>query len=266
VASVGDKVVFVTGTTGIAAATAELAIKDGARVFVAGLTAADGHALLEKLRALSPPGDVDFEPADLTVAADVERAVKRCVARFARIDALFNVAGISGRRFGDGPVHECTLAGWERTLDTNAKSVFLVSRAVLQQMLTQPVDGDGMRGTILNMASVLAVAPQARHFATHAYAASKGAILAMTRSMAAFYAPDKIRVNAIAPGLVRTPMSTRAQSDASILKLMKTKQPLTEDLLSAESVARAALFLLSGAAAAITGDALTVDGGWSVSG
>ena len=72
---------------------------------------------------------------------------------------------------------------------------------------------NGRPGTILNMASVLAFSPEAQHFATHAYAASKGAIISMSRAMAAYYAPHKIRVNVIAPGLVRTPMSARAQSD-----------------------------------------------------
>lgn len=126
--------------------------------------------------------------------------------------------------------------------------------------------GNGLRGTILNMASVLGFAPQAQSFATHAYAASKGAILGMSRSMAAYYAPHKIRVNVIAPALVRTPMSRRAQSDPEILDLMKTKQPLAEDLIEAEDVARAALFLLSDESRMITGDTLTVDAGWCVSG
>ena len=84
--------------------------------------------------------------------------------------------------------------------------------------------------------------------------------------MAAYYAPHKIRVNVIAPSLVRTPMSARAQQDPHILELMRRKQPLVEDLLAAEDVARAALFLLSDEARVITGDVLEVDGGWCVSG
>jgi NAD(P)-dependent dehydrogenase (short-subunit alcohol dehydrogenase family) len=80
------------------------------------------------------------------------------------VDALFNVIGISGRRFGDGPIHECTDAGWDVTMTTNVRSVFLVSRAVIRQMLDQPVrpDSGGTRGAVLNMASVLAFAPE-RH-------------------------------------------------------------------------------------------------------
>jgi NAD(P)-dependent dehydrogenase (short-subunit alcohol dehydrogenase family) len=116
------------------------------------------------------------------------------------------------------------------------------------------------------MASVLGFAPQAQYFATHAYAASKGAILGMSRSMAAYYAPHKIRVNVIAPALVRTPMSERAQGDPKVLELMKTKQPLAGDLIEAQDVARAAIFLLSDGSRMITGDTLTVDAGWCVSG
>ena len=112
---------------------------------------------------------------------------------------------------------------------------------------------------------MLASHPEPGKFATHAYAASKGAILSLMTTLASYYAPQKIRVNAVAPGLVRTPMSQRAQGDAEILELMRTKQPLAGDLLDADEIAKAALFLLSSDAAQVTGQTLTVDGGWSVS-
>ncbi len=169
--------------------------------------------------------------------------MQACVARYGQIDALFNVAGISGRRFGDGPLHECTVEGWEITLDTNVKSQFLMCRAVLNQLLAQGVGENGSRGSILRMASVLGFSPEAKHFATHAYAASKGAIIGLSKSMAAYYAPHKIRVNVIAPALIRTPMSARAQQNPVILDYMKIKQPLAEDLIDAAEVANAALFL-----------------------
>lgn len=255
-----NTVVLITGSTGIAAASAALAAREGAKVFVTSRTAAHGEELVSKI-----PGAV-FHAADLVRAESAPEIVRSCVERFGRLDALFNVAGISGRKFGDGPLHECTEEGWDVTLDTNVKSMYLMCRAALNQMLGQPVGADGLRGTILNMASVLGYAPQAQHFATHAYAASKGAILGMSRSMAAYYAPHKIRVNVIAPALVRTPMSARAQGDAAVLDLMKTKQPLVEDLIDAEDVARTAVFLLSDDARCVTGDVLSVDAGWCVSG
>ena len=144
--------------------------------------------------------------------------------------------------------------------------MFFMCKATLGRMMAQPVAPNGLRGTILNMASVLGVSPQAQYFATHAYAASKGAIVAMSKSMAAYYAPRKIRVNVVAPALVRTTMSARAQNDAAILDLMKTKQPLAEDLIDAQDVARASLFLLGDDSRMITADTLSVDAGWSVSG
>jgi len=256
-----DKVVFITGSTGIAAATARRAVQEGARVFVASRTEANCRALAEELGEAAA-----WRAADLQDAAAVDAAANACLDAWGRVDSLFNVAGISGRRFGDGPLHECSEEGWDATLDANAKSMFLVCRRILQQMLAQPLSPAGLRGSILNMASVLGFSPRADFFSTHAYAASKGAILGMSRSMAAYYAPHKIRVNAIAPALVRTPMSARAQDDAKILALMRTKQPLAEDMLEADDVADTAIFLLSDAARRVTGDVVTVDGGWCVSG
>ena len=113
-------------------------------------------------------------------------------------------------------------------------------------------------------ARVLAEAPEPRHFDTHAYAAAKGAVASMTRSMASYYAPHKIRVNAIAPGLVRTPASERGSPE--LLEFLSRKQPLTAGLVEPDDVARAALFLLGGEARPITGEVLTIDGGWNVTG
>jgi NAD(P)-dependent dehydrogenase (short-subunit alcohol dehydrogenase family) len=253
------RVVLVTGATGIAAAVVRLAAARGARVVAAALAAGELATLGEQVAGL------ETVAGDLTEAAAADRAVARAVERFGRLDAVVNVAGLSGRRFGDGPLHACSDEGWERTLAGNLRPVFLVCRAALRQMLAQPQSARGHRGAIVNTSSVLAASPQAQHFATHAYAASKAAIDGLSRSLAAYYAPHGIRVNSLAPGLVRTPMSARAQQDPAILALMETKQPLVRDLIAAEDVARAALFLASDEAAAITGDRLIVDAGWGVS-
>lgn len=258
------KTILITGATGMAAATAQLAAAEGARVFIASLAEEDCARLAEGIRRRG--GACEWHSGDLTRAAEAADAVSRCADSFGRIDGLFNVAGISGRQYGDGPLDECAEEGWDVTLTVNAKSMFLVTRAVLRRMLSQPVTESGTRGAILHMSSVTAFSPEPRHFATHAYAASKGAVISLTKTMASYYAPQKIRVNAIAPGLVRTPMSKRAQEDPEILALMRVKQPLAGDLLDSSDIARAALFLLSDDSKMITGQVLAVDAGWSVSG
>ena len=253
-----NKVCLITGSTGIGAATARLAAREGASVFI---VSRDG----ESCRVLDQEIGCGHHVADLTRAADVAEAVNNCLSRNNRIDSLFNVAGISGRSFGDGPVHECSDDGWDLTIETNLKSVFLMSRAVIHHMLTQSASENGLRGSILNMASVLAFSPEPKFFATHAYATSKSAIIGLTQAMAAYYAPSKIRVNAIAPALTRTPMSQRAQLNPELLEFIKSKQPLSEDLIEADDIARAAVFLLSDDARAITGEVMSVDAGWRVS-
>jgi NAD(P)-dependent dehydrogenase (short-subunit alcohol dehydrogenase family) len=257
------RVYLITGSTGIAAATAHLAAKAGARLYIVSRTEENCRKLAEEIAAND--GECGYYAADLTNTEAVEAAVARCAETYGRIDALYNVAGISGRKFGDGPLHECTEEGWDITMDTNVRGMFLVCRAVLRRMLEQDVDAQGLRGCILNMASVLGFSPERNFFATHAYAASKGAIIGMSKSMASYYALHKIRVNVIAPSLIRTPMSVRAQENPAILERMKTKQPLCEDLIEADAVAKASLFLLSCDSSMITADVLTVDAGWSVS-
>jgi NAD(P)-dependent dehydrogenase (short-subunit alcohol dehydrogenase family) len=249
------KVILITGATGIAEATALAAAAQGDSVFIASRTEAHCRDLCARI-----PGS-GYYACDLRDERALETAFDACLRRFGGVDAMFNVAGISGRQFGDGPVHECSAEGWDITLDTNARSMFLTCRSALRYWLEA-----GRPGVILNMASVLAFSPQAQHFATHAYAASKGAIISMSRAMAAYYAPNKIRVNVIAPGLVRTPMSARAQSDEAVLEFIAHKQPLSEGMLDAADVVGTALFLLGDQSRHVTGQVVSVDGGWAVSG
>jgi NAD(P)-dependent dehydrogenase (short-subunit alcohol dehydrogenase family) len=253
------QVLIVTGSTGIAAATARLAAAAGARLTVATGDPESGWELAQATGAECWVGE-------LTLANSADSVLGACLARYGRVDALFNAAGLSGRRFGDGPVHECSDEGWDTTLQHNLRTMFQMSRAAIGRMLQQEVEPNGIRGVILNMGSVLAEAPEPRHFATHAYAAAKGAVVAMSRSMAAYYAPHKIRVNVIAPSLVRTPASAPSQANSELLAFLEKKQPLAAGMVDAEDVARAALFLLGPDARSITGDVLTVDAGWSVTG
>lgn len=232
-------------------------------MFVVSRHADHARGLAEEIVAAG--GAARWRAADLAREEDVEAAVEDCASAFGRMDAVYHVAGISGRRHGDGPVHEATLAGWERVMGTNATSTFLVCRAATRRMLGQEPDADGARGVILTMSSVLARQPSPDHFGTHAYAASKGAIEALTRSLAASYARHGIRVNAIAPALVATPMSRRAQDDPAIRAYLAVKQPLSTGPIEVDDVTPTALHLLSADARMITGQVIDVDGGWGVS-
>ena len=194
---------------------------------------------------------LDREQADLSRADEVERAF----AELDRIDALFNGAGISGRPLGDGPVESCTEEAWDTVLATNLKSVFLCCRAAIPKL--RAAGG----GAIVNLASVLALVGGDEDFATHAYATSKAGIVGLTRAIAVTYAPEGIRCNAIAPGLIATPMSARAQGDDRIRARLPELQPLTGDFGRTEDVAQAAVYLAT--ARFVTGTVLPVDGGWT---
>ena len=246
------KRVLVTGASGIGAATVRRCVAEAARVFVVDKDA----DRLEALRADLP--EVAGGVADLADEASARASVARAVEALGGLDVLVNVAGLSGRRYGDGPVHQASADGWDAVMANNARSTFLMCRFALGPMLAQ------RRGAIVNTGSVLAYAPNAEHFATHAYAASKGAIHALTRSMAAAYASQGVRVNAVAPGLIATPMSARAQTDPAILAYLRERQPLTAEPGTPGDVADAILYLASDEASFVTGAILEVAGGWSV--
>jgi NAD(P)-dependent dehydrogenase (short-subunit alcohol dehydrogenase family) len=247
------EVLLVTGSSGIAAAAARLWGTENP-VFVVGINSDECEAVVTGIH------EAAFATADVREERTVRAAVVACLERFGRIDALFNVAGISARSAGDGPLHECKPAAWDLAMDVNAKGTFLMCHEILG-LWTK----NAQAGVILNCGSVLAQQPQRVHFATVAYAASKGAIEAMSRSAAAYYAHAGIRINVLALGLVRTPMSARAQTNPIIAEYIAHKQPLSKGMLSPEDVAKAACFLLRKDSSPITGQVITVDGGWTVS-
>jgi NAD(P)-dependent dehydrogenase (short-subunit alcohol dehydrogenase family) len=248
---------IVGGTTGIGLAAAERFLDHGAKVVIAGRDSAKGPAALELLKSR---GVVSYLPCDASHANEVERLFTQSLAFLQGLDVLYHVAGTSGRSHGDGPLHECTESGWQTTVDANLKSTFLTNRAAVRHFLFEKCPG-----VILNMGSVLGFAPSPRYFDTYAYAATKGGIIAMSRLAAARYAPDRIRINVLAPGLIETPMSARAVQDSAIRNFLCTKQPLTAGPGQPDDCGEAAVFLCSDAAHFITGIVLPVDGGWSVS-
>jgi NAD(P)-dependent dehydrogenase (short-subunit alcohol dehydrogenase family) len=251
----GRSIVIVGGTAGLGLSAARACVTAGANVVVLGRT--DDHAsaaeavLGEGCRVLT---------GDATDPHAAPHAIETAIKEFGRFDALYHVAGGSGRRAGDGPLHEITDDGWRFTLELNQTSLFYSNRAAVRQFLSQKNGG-----SVLNLGSVLGLSPSPRYFGTHAYAATKAATIGLTRSCAAYYAPHGIRFNLIAPGLVDTPMAKRAAEDEAILRFIATKQPLDGGRIGRpEDLDAAVVFFLSDGSKFVTGQVMSVDGGWCV--
>ena len=250
------RIVIIGGTTGLGLSAANAFVREGAQVIVVGRDAENGRRAEAQLqgRGIAISGDA-------TDPATAQTAIFRCQQAFGGFDGLYHVAGGSGRRFGDGPLHELTLEGWNYTFNLNLTSLMLSNQAAVQAFLAQSTGGN-----ILNMGSVLGYSPSKTYFATHAYAATKSAVIGFTRSIASYYATHDIRINLLAPALVETPMAQRAAQDDTILSFIKTKQPLDGGRIGQpDDLDGAAVFFMSDASRFATGQVLSVDGGWSVS-
>ena len=248
--------VIIGGTTGLGLSAAHAFIKNGARVIVVGRNEESADAALKIL------GKNAFAiSADATQPATAINAIQSCIKNFGTFDGLYHVAGGSGRKMGDGPLHELTLEGWNKTLELNLTSLMLSNQAAISQFLQQSTGG-----TILNMGSVLGYSPSPKHFATHAYAAAKSAIIGFSKSIASYYVANNIRINVVAPALVETPMAKRAATDESMQPFIKSKQPLDGGRIGQpEDLDGLAVYFMSDQSKFTTGQVIAVDGGWSVS-
>lgn len=252
----GKVITIIGGTTGLGLSAARAIVAAGAKVVIAGRNPDSAAAALAELgpNARSVIGDA-------ALSDTAERAVSLAIDSFGKLDGLYHVAGGSGRKFGDGPLHEVTDDGVRATLALNLDSVIFSNRAAVRAFLHQKSGG-----VILNMASVLGWSPSPRFFSTHVYAAAKAAIIGFSKSTAACYAPHNIRINVVAPALVDTPMASRAASNNNILSFIRAKQPLDGGRIGhPEDLDAAVVWLLSDAARFCTGQTLAIDGGWSVS-
>ncbi len=252
----GMSIVVIGGTTGLGLSAARKLVECGARVVVTSRSeknVADALAVLgECARGFA---------ADASEPAAAEKAVTLAVEAFGKLDALYHVAGGSGRARGDGPLHDLSDEGWRYTVDLNLSSVIWSNRAAVRQFMAQEEGG-----CILNMGSVLGWSPSPKYFSSHAYAATKAGVVGFSKSIASYYAPQNIRVNVLAPALVETPMSARACDNDAIMRFIAAKQPLDGGRVGVpDDCDGAALFLLSRDARFITGQVLAVDGGWTVS-
>jgi NAD(P)-dependent dehydrogenase (short-subunit alcohol dehydrogenase family) len=253
---IGKSIVVIGGTTGLGLSAAKAFVKAGARVFLVGRNEESCKTAKELLRE-----NAEVLAGDATKSETSKRAIDLCINHFGSFDGLYHVAGGSGRKYGDGPIHELTLEGWNKTFELNLTSLMLSNQAAIQKFLEI---GNG--GTILNMSSVLGFSPSPEYFVTHAYAATKAAVIGLTKSLSAYYAKNNIRINLLAPALVSTPMSVRASTDETIMNFVKTKQPLDGGRIGQpEDLDGAAIYFMSDSSKFTTGQTLYVDGGWEVS-
>lgn len=249
-------IVIIGGTTGMGLTAAQSFVENGAYVMVVGRSEdsiRNAEAQLGE-QAKGFTGDA----TDPSTAID---AIEACISHFGGFHGLYHVAGGSGRKMGDGPLHEILLEGWNKTMEWNLTSLMLSNQAAIKKFLAI-----GKGGTILNMSSVLGFSPSPRYFATHAYAAAKSAVTGFSRSVAAYYAKDNIRVNVIAPALVETPMAQRALGNKGIVDFISTKQPLDGGRVGQpEDLNGLVVYFMSDASKFTTGQVVNVDGGWSIS-
>lgn len=243
------KVAIVTGAaSGIGKATALLFASDGAKVVASDWTEEAGAAVVAEITAGG--GDALFVRADVSKPADVQALVAQAVDRFGGLDVIFNNAGIEGEQAATA---DCSLENWDRVIGINLKGVFLGMKYAIPEMLKRG------GGSIVNNASVAGVVGFRN---IPAYCASKGGVIQLTKTAALEYATQGVRVNAICPGVIWTPMVERFTGDsAEARKAFEALEPVGR-FGTAEEVARVALFLASDDSSFCTGAPFIVDGGF----
>lgn len=259
-----DKIAVVTGGgSGIGRATAIRFAEEGAHVVVADLHPESGGQTVAAVRAAGRKGI--FQRTDTSSAADCEALAEAAVRQFGRIDLLVAAAGISHARYapGDDPHgaqgnHQDNqliykpVEYWEKVLAVNLTGVMLTDRFIARAMVE-----NGWHGSIVNIASAAAKVPLA---GSGEYSVSKAGVWMLTKVLALELAPHKIRVNAIGPGIVETPMTANVRADERRLRGMVASTPIGR-LGQPEDIANAALFLSSEEASFFTGELIFCDGG-----
>ncbi|WOC14786.1 SDR family NAD(P)-dependent oxidoreductase [Pseudochrobactrum sp. MP213Fo] len=240
-----DKVVIVTGgASGIGEATIRAFAREGAKVVIADF-ADHGQALADELKANDNPAL--FIKIDVTDAVAVQAMIAKTVATFGRVDVMFANAGIAA----DGPAAELEDSAWQRTIDINLNGVYLCDKYAIKQMLKQG------GGVVVNCGSIHSHVGKR---GVTAYAAAKGGVKLLTQTLAIDYSAKGIRVNAVCPGYIDTPLLKNIPDEAK-QKLIDL-HPMGR-LGRAEEVANAVLFLASDDASFVTGSSLMVDGGYT---
>jgi NAD(P)-dependent dehydrogenase (short-subunit alcohol dehydrogenase family) len=246
-----DQVVLVSGGAGgIGRAASLLFAAEGARVAIADLQSEAGHALAAEIETRG--GEALFNETDVSKAEQVHAAVEATLARFGRIDILFNHAGTVIVK----PFLDTTEEDWDRLMAINVKSMFLMSRAVLPAMLAQG------KGVIVNTASISAVTASPLE---SLYCTTKGAVLQLTRALAVEFRERGIRCNAVCPGFIRTPHGLREIKELGAygFDVEKDITAFQGRIGEPDHVARAVLYLASDDASFVNGSALFVDNAWT---
>jgi NAD(P)-dependent dehydrogenase (short-subunit alcohol dehydrogenase family) len=249
--SLEGKIAFVTGAgRGLGRAGALALARAGAHLALVSRTRAQLDETAQAVEALGRKALVAV--ADIRSAQEVEAAVHAAVGTFGRIDILFNNAGTNVRK----PVVDMTDEDWHTIIETNVKGVFVVARAVARQMVAQ------RSGAIVNMSSMSSIAPERDKVV---YASSKGAVMQFTKGLALELAPHGVRVNAIAPGYMMTPL-VRGYLEADKERYQRIIQRIALGRIGQpEEIGGALVFLASDAARYITGATIVIDGGWTAS-
>jgi len=242
--------IVITGSRGIAAEVIQACSQRGYSIFILGGEADDSRNLAESITECA-----GFSAIDLRNESDVESAFALAKNKLGGITDVISIAGGSGRKFGDGPLESMSLSAWDKTLELNLTTAFLTLREGLRALSESG-------GSITLTSSVLGSNPSPLRFGTQAYAVSKSAINGLVQLAAASYVDKKIRINAIAPALVATPMSNRAMESTEIADYITKKQPLVGRALVPGELVSSYLYLLENSA--VTGQIMTVDAGWSV--
>jgi len=249
----GKVAVITGGASGMGRATVLRFLSEGAKVVIADFNAATGEETLAAAARAGFADAVRFVRTDVAKEADVEAMIRCAVDDFGGVDIVFNNAGVGG---AIGPLTETSVADWDYTFDVLAKGVFLGIKHAARAMRKQ-----GRGGAIINTASIAGLSGDGGPLV---YSAAKAAVINMTQSAAVELAPDRIRVNAICPGFIVTPLAQGANRDATQAAFARS-QPWP-DYGRGEHIAGAALFLASDDAEFVSGEALVVDGGLTAAG
>jgi NAD(P)-dependent dehydrogenase (short-subunit alcohol dehydrogenase family) len=244
-----DKVAFITGaSTGIGRATALAFSKSGARVMVADVNVDSGMQTNHLIKESG--GKVEFIKCDVSKAIEVQNAIEKTISLFGRLDFAFNNAGIEGQQ---ALTPDCAEENWDQVININLKGVWLCMRYQIPQMLKQG------GGAIVNCSSIAGLIGFP---GIPAYVASKHGVIGLTKTAALEYAKSNIRINAICPGVIQTPMIDRfVHGEAQIQRQFMNGEPVGR-MGQPEEIAAAALWLCSGQSSFVTGHPLVVDGGW----